>query len=178
MAKELRIGLIGCGDVTHVFTAPSIRAARNARMVIAMDPLPEIADRFEQAFEVPVTTRLEDVLENGAVDAVVVSTPHLLGSAGQIYIHTEEVTTHRVGGARYLKLAIEKETAGFKAGCWNEIDLPNVNASAVFMERFAQAALEGRSCEVPGEEGRKVLEMILAACQSGRTHQAVTLPLA
>ena len=355
MAKELRIGLIGCGDVTHVFTAPSIRAAKNARMVIAMDPIPEVADKFERAFEVPVTTRVEDVLENGMVDAVVVSTPHylhaeytikaalagkhvicekpfavslaeademirackeagvllavremgryspliakardlvsqgligkvfgveirylvhkpdeyyaagpnalvksdwrrswakagggpmiinichdltgirfitgleptrvmcefdtycaqtevedtisaiyrldngaiasvvatvaaqgpgsittrLLGSTGQLYIHADEETTHRVGGSRYLKLAVEKDTAGYKAGGWNEIALPKANSSTVFMERFAQAALEGTPCEVPGEEGRRVLEMILAAYHSGRTHQAVNFP--
>ncbi|MSQ53454.1 MAG: Gfo/Idh/MocA family oxidoreductase [Betaproteobacteria bacterium] len=356
MAKELRIGLIGCGDVTHVFTAPSIRAAKNARMVIAMDPLSEVADKFEKAFEVPVTSRLEDVLENGMVDAVVVSTPHhlhaeftikaaragkhvicekplavtleqadamiracreagvllavretgryspilskarelvsqgligkvfgveirylvhkpddyyaagpnalvksdwrrswekagggpmiinichdltgvrfitgleptrvmcefdtycahtevedtisaiyrfdngvigtvvatvaahgpgsittrFLGSSGQITIHADEETTHRVGGARYLKLAVEKDTAGFKAGCWNEIDLPKADASTLFMESFAKAAQEGTPCEVPGEEGRRVLEMILAAYQSGRMHQAVNFPL-
>ena len=137
-------------------------------------------------------TEVEDTIsaiyrfDNGAIGTVIATvaaqgpgsiTTRLLGSSGQIYIHADEETTHRVGGSRYLKLAVKKDIAGFKLGCWNELELPKANASTVFMERFAQAALDGTPCDIPGEEGRRVLELILAAYQSGRTHQAVSFPL-
>ena len=96
---------------------------------------------------------------------------------GQILIQAEEEARHVVGGGKFLRVSTVREVAGLKAGQWNEIPLKKNDPSVLFIERFADAALEGRACDVPREEGRKVLEMILAAYESGRTHQAVTLPL-
>jgi predicted dehydrogenase len=52
-----------------------------------------------------------------------------------------------------------------------------VNARQVCVERFAQAVLDGAPLDIPGEEGRKTLETIVAAYRSGETHQVVMLPL-
>ena len=82
MAEEstpgtLRVGMIGCGEVAYSLTGKSLSNARNARMVLAMDDSLERARSFGAAFGVPATDRLDQVLENPEVDAVVISTPHV-----------------------------------------------------------------------------------------------------
>ncbi len=49
---------------------------------------------------------------------------------------------------------------------------------AVQLQDFLQAILEGREPVVNGEEGRKSLELMMALYRSGRTGEAVQLPLA
>ena len=73
---SLGIGMIGCGEIAYRATGKAIQAAQNTEIVIAMDPLQGVAQSFGQKFEVPWTTELDEVLQNPAVDAVVISTPH------------------------------------------------------------------------------------------------------
>ncbi|MEM3952391.1 MAG: Gfo/Idh/MocA family oxidoreductase [Nitrososphaerota archaeon] len=44
-------------------------------------------------------------------------------------------------------------------------------------ESFLKAIIEDKEPEVTGEDGRKALEMVLAAIESIRTNKPVTLPL-
>ena len=46
-----------------------------------------------------------------------------------------------------------------------------------YFERFAEAVLDGEPVDIPGEEGRKDLEVLLAAYRSGELHQPVDLPM-
>lgn len=72
----LRVGMIGCGEIAYSVTGRALQAARNARLMLAMDVDPELAASMGRTFKVPHTTVLEDVLRNPEIDAVLISTPH------------------------------------------------------------------------------------------------------
>lgn len=75
MPSELRIGIIGCGEIA-VQTCQGIAAASNARVAMLMDPKPACLADLAEMFGVPTTTRVEDVLASPDVDAVYIATPH------------------------------------------------------------------------------------------------------
>lgn len=345
MSKKLRIGMIGCGEIAYKATGHSIRASTNAEMVVAMDPVEEVARSFGEAFGVEATTGVDAVLSSPDVDAVVISTPHYLhapltiaaaragkhvmvekpiactleqadamiaacrkagvllavnlvsrydpdaaqakewiaqGAIGKIIAckfhaasnkpdsywtggYTGRVQTvwrkskeqsgggmlimnlvHDIDRFRYitgleavrvyaeydtyatdvevedfitlsirydngaignlmasscargnegtgnriygtegqiifdrdkLRIYTNRETEGLQSGAWNEVQVPVIDARQVFIERFADAWSEGRTPDIPGEEGRKTLEVIYAAYRSGEIHQPVSLPM-
>ncbi len=74
--KPLRIGMIGCGEIAYTATGPAICETSNAEMVLAMDPVPDIAESFGRRFDIPWTTTLNEVLERPDIEAVLISTPH------------------------------------------------------------------------------------------------------
>ena len=78
---------------------------------------------------------------------------------------------------RGLRVYTHNEVEGLMPGTWNEIEMPRIDSRRVFIERFAQAVMEGRTPDIPGEEGRKTLEIIYAAYRSGELHQPLSLPL-
>ncbi|MDA0745952.1 MAG: Gfo/Idh/MocA family oxidoreductase [bacterium] len=346
MGQKLRIGMIGCGEIAYKASGKAIGDARNAEIVMAMDPVAEVAASFGQTFGVPHTTELDEVLEHSEVDAVVISAPHylhepltvqaasagkhvmcekpiactleqadrmiaackeagvLLGinlvsryaastvkakelvSAGvigevvgmQFHVMADKQDSYWTGGYsgrvqtewrksreqsgggvlvmnlvhdidrfryitgleavrvfceydtyctrvevedsitavfRYDNGAIGTATAsscargrrgngnrivgtegqilfpagetmevftsrgerGLQAGEWNSLSLQGEEPRRVYTERFAEAVFESRQPDIPGEEGRKTLETIVAAYRSGETHQPVGLPL-
>ena len=346
MERKLKIGMIGCGEIAYKATGRAIMECSKANMVMAMDPVPEVAASYGKTFEMPYTTKVEDVLENPDVDAVVISTPHYLhaplaiqaAEAGKhvmaekpmactleqadamisackkagvllsinlvsryapttvkarelvqggvigkvigIQFHgmsrkpdsywtggytgrvqtTWRMSKEESGGGvlvmnfvhdidrlwyitglspvrafceydtyktdtevegyialtyRYDNGAIGTLTAsscaeggqghgdrivgaegqillgrggmqvftlkggdGLKVGEWNEVPVESAgDARTVYTDRFAEAVFEGRTPDIPGEEGRKSLEAIVAAYRAGETHQAVALPL-
>ncbi len=75
MPNELRIGVIGCGEIA-VQTCQGIAAAPNARIAMLMDARPEVLADLGEHYGAPTTTRFEDVLANPDVDAVYIATPH------------------------------------------------------------------------------------------------------
>ncbi len=77
MDKELRIGIIGCGEIA-VSHARSIADARNARIVMTMDVKREVAKDLADRYGAAHTTDLDEVLSNPDVDAVYIATPHYL----------------------------------------------------------------------------------------------------
>jgi len=77
-----------------------------------------------------------------------------------------------------LWVRTRKETEFGEAGRWNEIKLENGHKSATrFFEGFAEAVLSGREPPVTGEDGRKALEIIVAAYESGLKARPIDLPL-
>jgi predicted dehydrogenase len=65
-------------------------------------------------------------------------------------------------------------------GEWTELTFEMASGDdsyVTYFDRFADAVFEGRSPDIPGEEGRKDLEVFLAAYRSGETSTPVTLPL-
>ncbi len=74
MKKKLKIGIIGCGEIA-VRTAKAIDAAENAEIGIVMDIRENLAKDLGNKYNVPYTTKLEDVLKSD-VDAVYIATPH------------------------------------------------------------------------------------------------------
>jgi len=75
-----------------------------------------------------------------------------------------------------LRIFLEKEAAGLKAGEWNEIPLAQeVEPRRMLIESFVNSLCQGKEPPVYMEEGIKSLELIEAAYESGRTHKPVSL---
>jgi len=346
MARRLKIGMLGCGEIAYKATGRAIMACQKAEMIVAMDPAPDVAESYGKTFEMPHTTSVEEVLNNPEVEAVVISAPHYLhspltvqaaeagkhvmvekpmactmaqadamieacrkagvrlavnlvsryepstvkarelvqagvigkvmgiqyhgmsrkpdsywtgGYTGRVqttwrksreesgggilimnFVHdidrmwyitglnairafceydtyrtdteVEDYITvtyryengaigtltssscaeggqgsgNRIAGTEgqilfgrgELKVFSLKGGAGLTAGEWNEVSLDRTgNSRTTYTDRFAEAVFEGGQVDIPGEEGRKSLEMIVAAYRAGETHQAVSLPL-
>jgi predicted dehydrogenase len=74
----------------------------------------------------------------------------------------------------------EHDVDGLTGGEWTTIEFSPEEARrayVVYFERFAEAVAAGDPVDIPGEEGRADLEVMLAAYKSGETHQVVELPL-
>lgn len=127
-------------------------------------------------------TEVEDYIstiyrfDNGAIATAVASSAargkasrgnRIVGTHGQILFEKWGV----------LEVYTTKESDGLTAGEWNEVELERSDSRAYYVERFADAVFNGGENPIPGEEGRKTLEMVVGAYQAGETHQAVTLPL-
>ena len=78
MADKIRIGMIGCGEISNKATAHGIAAATNARLEMVMDVREGIAADMGEQYDVPHTTDLDELLSNEYVDAVYIATPHYL----------------------------------------------------------------------------------------------------
>jgi predicted dehydrogenase len=78
MSNILRIGMIGCGEISNKAAARGIAAAANARLEMAMDIREEIAADMGAQYDVAHTTDLDELLGNPYVDAVYIATPHHL----------------------------------------------------------------------------------------------------
>ncbi len=77
-----------------------------------------------------------------------------------------------------LLVYTEREIPGLAQGAWTELSFPPEGmqeAYVTYFDRFAEAAFNGGALEIPAEEGRRDLAVILAAYESGRTHAPVTL---
>jgi predicted dehydrogenase len=90
----------------------------------------------------------------------------IFGTAGQIIFAGAELIVYT-----------DNQVDGLEQGCWTSIPLSKADPYVTYFERFAESALNGSPLDIPGEEGRKTLEVILAIYESGRTHQPVELPL-
>ncbi len=75
MASELRIGIIGCGEIA-MQTCQGIATAPNASVAMLMDPRPELLADLSEMLSAPTTTSIDDVLNSPDVDAVYIATPH------------------------------------------------------------------------------------------------------
>ena len=75
MTKQLNVGLIGCGEIA-AGTTKSIQGAPSLRVVQCMDIRRDIAENLAKVYDAPATDGLDDVLSNGDVQAVIISTPH------------------------------------------------------------------------------------------------------
>ena len=77
MADRLRIGMIGCGEIA-VQTAKGIAASTLGQHVMVMDTDARVAGDLGATYDVPHTTKAEELLANPAVDAVYIAVPHFL----------------------------------------------------------------------------------------------------
>ena len=78
MAKKLRFGMIGLGEIAYGTTGWQIEEAVNGEMIVGVDPVAHVARSYQERYEIPCSTEIEAVLGNPDVDAVVISTPHYL----------------------------------------------------------------------------------------------------
>lgn len=92
----------------------------------------------------------------------------IVGTAGQISFEGKDLAVYT-----------EQEGRGdLPAGEWVTLS-PKDDGRAYhrYFDDFARAALGGGEAPFPGEEGRRDLEVILAAYRSGERHQPVSLPM-
>jgi predicted dehydrogenase len=74
----------------------------------------------------------------------------------------------------------EHDVDGLTGGEWTTLEFDPEEARRAYVtyfDRFAEAVAAGGPVEIPGEEGRADLEVMLAAYKSGETHLPVELPL-
>ena len=70
--------MIGLGEIAFSTTGAQIQKTATTEMVAGADPVAHVAESYQARYEIPCSTRVEDVLENPEVDAVIISTPHYL----------------------------------------------------------------------------------------------------
>jgi predicted dehydrogenase len=75
MSEHLKAALIGCGEIASI-TTECIKKAGHIRVVQCMDIREELARDLAKVYGAVSTGRLEDVLNNADVQAVIVSVPH------------------------------------------------------------------------------------------------------
>jgi len=92
----------------------------------------------------------------------------IFGTSGQIVFNRGE-----------LDVYTDVDYPGLQRGEWTTISFENdqTNAYVMYFDRFAEAVFEGRAPDAPGIEGRRTLEVMLAAYRSGETHEPVRLPM-
>lgn len=121
---------------------------------------------------------------NGAVGTIMVSScvPGARGMGGQglglpgkrIYGTVGQLAFTRDG----LLVYTSREIEGLKKDDWTALTFGDGDpAFLTYIDRFALSIAEGRPAEVPGEEGRRALEVLVAAYRSGELHRPVDLPL-
>jgi predicted dehydrogenase len=79
-----------------------------------------------------------------------------------------------------LLVYTDNDVDGLAAGEWTTFEFSREEgqrAYVTYFQHFAEAVVAGRPVDIPGEEGRRDLEVMLAAYQSGQTNQVVELPL-
>jgi 2-desacetyl-2-hydroxyethyl bacteriochlorophyllide A dehydrogenase len=74
---SLRIGMVGCGDVSGQ-NAPAIHVAPNTRLVACFDPVRSLAEEVAHDYGAEVTSSAEELFARYDVDAVLLSVPHHL----------------------------------------------------------------------------------------------------
>lgn len=73
---------------------------------------------------------------------------------------------------------VSKETELGEANKWHKIILEREYSPLTrFIEDFADAVLSGRQPPITGEDGRKALEVIVAAYESGLKNVPIELPM-
>lgn len=77
MAQKVNFGLIGCGEIA-VHTSNAILETESARVVHCMDTVEGLAKDLAEKHDARSTTRVDDLLADDDVQAVVISTPHFL----------------------------------------------------------------------------------------------------
>ena len=71
MARKLRIGMIGLGEIAFTSTGWLIPETENCEMIVGADAVEHVARSYQERFEIPCSTNLDDVLNHPDVDAVV-----------------------------------------------------------------------------------------------------------
>jgi len=113
--------------------------------------------------------------DNGAVGNMLASScarggrgpgNRIYGSHGQIVFE----------GRSSIQVYTTRDVPGLGSGEWTEVELESVDSRALAMDRFAAAVLDGEPVDIPGEEGRKTLEVIVAAYESAESGEPVALP--
>ena len=141
------------------------------------------ADTYATPVEVEDTIAVTLRYDNGALGSIHASSAARGSAYGQptgprIFCTKGQIVLPRSGVDEPARVWMENAPEGSEAGKWQDLPFAGVAVSRQgIIEGFAQAALEGTDAPCNGQDGRAVLEIVLAAYQSAESHQPVTLPL-
>ncbi|MFH1742960.1 MAG: TIM barrel protein [bacterium] len=96
------------------------------------------------------------------------------GSKGTVILEKSELTFWEIEGEEETIKGIEK--ADTTAAARDPMQIDSSGHQAQFRD-FAEAVLDNREPAIPGQEGRRPLEIILAIYESGKLCREVNLPL-
>ncbi|MFH1823875.1 MAG: Gfo/Idh/MocA family oxidoreductase [Candidatus Firestonebacteria bacterium] len=123
-------------------------------------------------------------------DMIVVIMRYKNGALGMIQTSSTAFgggeTTNRIYGtqgqiilsANPFKVYVSKEFEGLVPNQWNEVALekmedewlsPRIN----YINKFSDAILNNKDVPIPGEEGKKSMEIVLSAYEAGRKHKPI-----
>ncbi len=145
MSERLRLGLIGCGEIS-LQTSRSVLASQRCRVVHCMDIRKELAEDLAARHGARASTRLEDILGDQDVQAVVLSTPH--DTHAPLAVAAAKAGKHVLG---------EKPMADTLAGADAMIaaaDAAGVKLATFFPMRFTSTVRQARELVAAGAIGR------------------------
>lgn len=148
--EALRIGLIGCGERGEG-CCKAIGQTADMRLAMVMDAHLERAQDLARRYGVPATADLDEILTNGDVDTVIISTPH--------HFHAQQATRAAEAGkhvivekpiATTLHDAIETVRAARRVGVHLSVNLsyrylPHVQKAKALIEAGVLGDLFGVS---------------------------------
>lgn len=112
--SELRIALLGCGDI-GIHNAAAVAAAPNARLVCCYDPITPLADDLARRYEADAVSDVEQLLDRADVDAVFLAVPHHLhqplaeaAAAAGKHLIVEKPPANSLAGAKAIVDAAER----------------------------------------------------------------------
>jgi predicted dehydrogenase len=142
-------------------------------------------DTFNTDVEVEDYITVSLRFENGAVGTITAGSA--IPGARQSGVRGTETSGNRIYGTKgqivfagqRLLVFTENEVEGLTQNDWTELSFEDARGDSYvsYFDRLADAVFEGRQPDVPGEEGRKTLEILVGAYKSGQSNQPVNLPL-
>lgn len=142
-------------------------------------------DTFKTDVEVKDYITVSLRFENGAVGTITAGSA--IPGAQKSGVRGTEASGNRIYGTKgqivfagqRLLVYTENDVEGLTKDDWTELTFDDVRGDSYvsYFDRFAEAVFEGRQPDVPGEEGRKTLEVLVAAYRSGELNLPVNLPL-
>jgi predicted dehydrogenase len=142
-------------------------------------------DTFNTDVEVEDFITVSLRFENGAIGTITAGSA--VPGAKRSGVRGTETSGNRISGTQgqivfsgqRLLVFTERDVEGLTKDDWTELEFGGAKHDAYvsYFDRFAKAVFDGREPDVPGEEGRKTLEVLVAAYRSGESNQPVALPL-
>jgi predicted dehydrogenase/D-arabinose 1-dehydrogenase-like Zn-dependent alcohol dehydrogenase len=142
---NVRIGLIGCGDVAR-YNAAAVAAAPNATLAVCFDPVAELAHDLAARHGIEAAPTAEALFEHPGVDAVFISVPHHLHAP--LTVQAAEAGCH---------IIVEKPLANTLAGAVEmakACDRARVALSVSFPQRYDPRVVIARRLIEAGALGK------------------------
>lgn len=150
IAKRVRWGLIGCGDISRKRVAPALIAAEHSQLIAVNRARTELADSFAREFGADrIYANWRDLVADPDIDAVYLATP--------VNLHAEQAIAAAEAGKHVL---CEKPMAIAPADCARMIsacDEGGVKLGVAYYRRFYPAIRRIKEILASGEIGRPVL---------------------
>lgn len=150
MNRDVRWGLIGCGDISRKRVAPALRDAELSRLIAVSRARSDLADAFAREFgATKAYADWHELIEDAEIDAVYLATP--------VNLHAEQTIEAAEAGKHVL---CEKPMALSPEDCERMIAACSSNGvklGIAYYRRFYPAIRRMKEIIASGEIGRPVL---------------------